>query len=653
MVDPATRLRVQQIVLNQIATSSMFTAYDITVEARKQGLQLRHDDGKDIVHEMFQTGIMGASINRSVVDVGAQVKPFVYHRFDIDPQNYNPNTAGISNMPSTSSTSTSSLNTVVPGQTPNSAGFVGRILKRIFGTPSPALQPNITIGNVSSAGKSGQAPASGSSSSQLNVRPPVKLDFNASSFLPISRSDLMNQAKGLSLWGNPWFGRRDLIPPADDSRTNLIDRGMVTQGILSPEQVTEIHRVGAEMDRFRPSQMLVRSESQKAGQEAVEAEKQRRQDEKAKKKAEAADRLAERREAVQHRKETDILFLGRGVSSRLNDRVSDVEKLKAIGLPLLATPSDLATALSITIPKLRWLAFHTDVATRTHYVFFDIKKKSGGVRTLSSPHRSLALAQKWILREILDRLPTETSAHGFVSGRNIVSNAAPHVGKQVVVNMDLENFFPSISFARVRALFIRVGYSPCVSTILGLLCTESPRRPAVFRGQSYFVATGPRGLPQGACTSPSLSNQVVRRLDRRLQGLANRMGIAYTRYADDITFSGDDALVSRVGYVMACVRHVSQDEGFAVNEKKSRVLRDNCQQSVTGLVVNDKPTLSRVKIKRLRAILHRAKKEGLKVQNRDNHPNFRAWLEGSIAFLAMTRPELGWKMRDQLRSLSD
>ena len=120
-----------------------------------------------------------------------------------------------------------------------------------------------------------------------------------------------------------------------------------------------------------------------------------------------------------------------------------------------------------------------------------------------------------------------------------------------------------------------------VATILGLLCTECPRRTVEFSGQTYFVATGPRGLPQGACTSPALSNQVARRLDKRLQGIAAKLSLSYTRYADDLTLSGQDSLKTRIGYVMARVRHIADDEGFVVNEKKSRVQRRNTAQTVT------------------------------------------------------------------------
>ena len=177
------------------------------------------------------------------------------------------------------------------------------------------------------------------------------------------------------------------------------------------------------------------------------------------------------------------------------------------------------------------------------------------------------------------------------------------------MNLDLEDFFPSIGFPRVRSVFKRAGYSPAVATILALLCTECPRRVMEYDGVRYSAATGPRGLPQGACTSPGLSNQVARRLDRRLGGLAGKLGITYTRYADDLTFSGDGELEGRVGYLMARVRHIAQDEGFAVNEAKSRVLRRNAAQVVTGLVVNGRPGVPRAEVRRLRAILHRARKK--------------------------------------------
>src|SRR5262249_9883982 len=264
------------------------------------------------------------------------------------------------------------------------------------------------------------------------------------------------------------------------------------------------------------------------------------------------------------------------------------------------------------------------------------------------PHRSLAAAQQWIRTEVVRRLPVEAPAHGFLAGRSIVSNAEQHSQRAVVVNMDLEDFFPSITFPRVRSVFQRAGYSPAVATVLALLCTECPRRTVEYAGQPYHVATGPRGLPQGACTSPGLSNQVARRLDKRLEGVAKKLGFRYTRYADDLTFSGGDAQKEKVGYLMARVRHLALEEGFAVNVKKTRVLRRNTAQRVTGLVVNDRPGVPRREVRRLRAILHRARAEGLEAQNREDRPDFLAWLRGKIAYVSMSRPEVGARLKAQL-----
>jgi retron-type reverse transcriptase len=264
----------------------------------------------------------------------------------------------------------------------------------------------------------------------------------------------------------------------------------------------------------------------------------------------------------------------------------------------------------------------------------------------------MAMAQRWVFERIVSKLAAEPAAHGFLSGRSILSNAEPHAGRALVVNLDLEGFFPSIGFPRVRKVFERLGYSPAVATILALLCTECPRRSVVLEGTTYHVATGPRGLPQGARTSPGLSNQVARRLDRRLSGLAARLELTYTRYADDLTFSGDEGLEGRVGYLLARVRHIARDEGFAVNEAKTRVQRRNAAQIVTGLVVNDRPGVRREEVRRLRAILHRARTEGLDRQNRQNLPDFRAWLRGKIAFVRMARPDVGDRLLAELESIT-
>jgi RNA-directed DNA polymerase len=463
---------------------------------------------------------------------------------------------------------------------------------------------------------------------------PKSLNLDAAQFAPISSSAAKSAARAsTTLRTNPWWGRLDTIPPATDERTLLIDRTLVAYGLLKPEELVEIHKIGDQMLEIKGDQALAHEQARAAVQ-SIEADRQKLKEQK---RAEAAERKRLRAEAVAHRKATDIIFLGRGVSRGLADRRANVEKLQAASLPVLATPADVARALGISIPRLRWLAFHSEAAERTHYVRFTVPKKSGGVRELSAPHRDLAKAQRWIFQNILQQLPMHPAAHGFIKGRSIRTNALPHVGRHILVNADLQDFFPTVTFHRVLGAFEHLGYPPAAATILALLCTESPRRAVEYAGKTYQVATGPRALPQGACTSPALSNFIARRLDSRLAGIANRLGWNYTRYADDLSFSADAAAnpQQKIGYLLARVRHISQDEGFVVNEKKTRVLKRSAAMLVTGVVVNEKPAASRRDRRRLRAILHNAKKQGLASQNRESRSHYESVIRGRIEFVKM------------------
>src|SRR5262245_938225 len=513
----------------------------------------------------------------------------------------------------------------------------------MFQVQSPTFTGS-EVAQTTSTSQAASSPTSSPASSQQKARTIAPAPV-ASDFLPIGRDELAKAAEDVRrTTGWMWFGRRDIIPPDSDPRTKLIDRGMLTQGMLTAEQLAEMHTVGNEYAKYADREMHLQIQAGRSAEQAVEADRALRKALKEQKKAEAAERRKCHAEEVAARKASDVIFVGKGVSGLINDRQSDADKLRAAELPIMHAPIDLAVALGLSISKLRWLCYHTEVATRIHYVQFEVPKKSGGTRVLSAPHRTLATTQQWILTNILAKLPVEGAAHGFVRGRSTVTNARRHAGKGVVINVDLEAFFPSIGFARVRHMFRRLGYSGSIATLLALICTECPRKKVTYDGKIYFVATGPRGLPQGACTSPAISNQIARRLDRRFIALAEKLGVAYTRYADDLTFSAPREFNSKVGYLLARVRHIAQEEGFAVNAKKTRVKRTNARQTVTGLVVNAKPGVPRELVRRLRAILHRAKTEGLEAQNRQQLPNFRAWLTGMIAYVAMVRPETGAKL---------
>jgi len=140
-------------------------------------------------------------------------------------------------------------------------------------------------------------------------------------------------------------------------------------------------------------------------------------------------------------------------------------------------------------------------------------------------------------------------------------------------------------------------------------------------------------LPQGACTSPAITNLVCRRLDRRLAALSVRYGFAYSRYADDLTFSRERG--DGVGGLLAAVRSILLAEGFVEHPKKTHVMRRGRRQEVTGVTVNTKTGVSREYVRRLRAILHNAARHGLASQNRDGHPHFAAYLRGCVAWVSM------------------
>jgi retron-type reverse transcriptase len=478
-------------------------------------------------------------------------------------------------------------------------------------------------------------------------------------FAPISIDAALEETKSAD-WKSAYLDPMHIIPSSDLARIRVIDQTMVGLGLISDKELAAIHDIGQEFDKYRSDFHVIEN----AGARAVVASREEKARIRQQKKAEAAARKKAHAEAVALRRDTDIFFLGRGVSKGLADRRAHVERLNSNEIPVLATPAELAEAMKLTIPMLRWLAFHNIAARRVHYFNFTVPKKSGGQRKLSSPHKEMAAAQRWIFENVLQKIATHDNAHGFVTDKSIVTNTQPHVGADILINTDLSDFFPTINFWRVEGMFRSLGYSPAVSTIMALICTECPRETVKLNAQLYHVATGPRGLPQGACTSPAISNLVARHLDLRLTGMAKKLGWNYTRYADDITFSTQlnqengagpeavgDSANKQIGYVLARIRHVCDDEGFVVNESKTRVLRNHSRQSVTGIVVNDKLSVDRKTVRKLRAILHNSKKSGLKSQNRENKEDFSAWLNGMISFVEMVNADQGRRLRSDFEAV--
>jgi RNA-directed DNA polymerase len=259
-------------------------------------------------------------------------------------------------------------------------------------------------------------------------------------------------------------------------------------------------------------------------------------------------------------------------------------------LPELADVHALAAKLELEIPRLRWLVYHREVDTGTHYHRWTVPKRSGGERLISAPKPELKRAQTWVARNITEHLPVSGAAHGFLAGRSTLTNATVHAGARVVVKFDVRDFYPTVSLPRVKGLFRKAGYGEQVATVLALLTTESPREAIELHGRTHYVATGPRSLPQGAPTSPSITNALCLRLDARLIGLATKLGFRYTRYADDLTFSFHGPGRIPVARLRKAVPEIVAAEGFVIHPDKTRVMRSGARQRVTGLIVNTAPS---------------------------------------------------------------
>ena len=260
----------------------------------------------------------------------------------------------------------------------------------------------------------------------------------------------------------------------------------------------------------------------------------------------------------------------------------------------------LAKALGLTIPRIRWLAYHREVDTGTHYIRWQVPKRDGSLRLISAPKPELKRAQRWIAREVTEHLPVHGAAHGFVPGRSIVTNAVVHAGAQRVVKLDIRGLLSDGDVPPGQRPPAQGGPRRAGRDADGR-CSHrvAARGGRAATARSYYVAIAPRSLPQGAPTSPSITNALCLRLDCRLTGLARMLGCRYTRYADDLTFSlhGDAARPAKkadggrdpVGRLIRAVTAIVKAEGFTIHPKKTRVMRKGGRQKVTGLVVNAAP----------------------------------------------------------------
>ncbi len=333
--------------------------------------------------------------------------------------------------------------------------------------------------------------------------------------------------------------------------------------------------------------------------------------------------------------------------------IADLEGRRALNeIPELKDAQAVAAALELPIPRLRWLIYHREVDTGTHYRRWTVPKRSGkGVRLISAPKPELKRCQSWVARNITEHLPVHGAAHGFLAGRSILTNARQHAGARLIVKFDLSDFYPTVSYRRVKGVFRKAGYGEQTASVLALLATECPREEIEIDGRTHYVATGERSLPQGAPTSPSITNVLCMRLDIRLTGLARKLGFVYTRYADDLTFSFHGEGKIPVGRLEKVVADIVGGEGFVVHPHKTRVMRSGGRQKVTGLVVNGTaegtPTarVPRKLVRELRAAIHNRE------QGKEGRGESLEQLRGWAAYIQMCDPAKGRAFMARINAL--
>lgn len=279
--------------------------------------------------------------------------------------------------------------------------------------------------------------------------------------------------------------------------------------------------------------------------------------------------------------------------------------------------------LSITRPlSIARLKYYRNVNVRCDsYQEFSIPKKSGGQRTITAPGgelKEIMFTLAFILSELYEPTP---EAMAFITGRSIGTNASQHIGQNYVLNLDLKDFFTSITAVMVEKNLVKLGMSAIVAKEIATLCTY----PMIENDCVQNV------VPQGAPTSPVISNICAMKLDNRLSGLASRFHLSYTRYADDITFSSNHNVYHKNGEFMKELHQIIEDCHFIVNPKKTRLQKRGIRQEVTGITVNEKSNVSRKFVKNLRAAIHKIKYQ--------EHPSMHDVnvVRGKLNFLRMIK----------------
>lgn len=331
-------------------------------------------------------------------------------------------------------------------------------------------------------------------------------------------------------------------------------------------------------------------------------------------------------------------------------------------LPEVHTLAELADLLDLGDSELDWFADPRHLARSAadvplqHYRVTHRTAASSAIRVLEAPKPRLKAIQRVLLHRLAARIPPHEAATGFRPGGSVHAYARPHADRPVVLRLDLEAFFASVTVSRVYGIWRTAGYpEPVAHALAGLVTAVLPRsswraipRPADAGLLDAHWRLGRRlavpHLPQGAPTSPAMANLAAYRLDVRLTALAASWGGRYTRYADDLAFSGDRGWGTGTSRLLDAIEAIVVDEGFRLNPRKTGVMPRAGRQTLGGLVVNERPKVARHEVDALRAILHNCRRSGPASQNRDDVPAWEEHLRGRIAWVAQHDPVRGARL---------
>ena len=336
--------------------------------------------------------------------------------------------------------------------------------------------------------------------------------------------------------------------------------------------------------------------------------------------------------------------------SFVRDTLDYADNLMRNNLPVIFSPKHFALLCGIEYSKLQSI-----VANRNyHYSHYLISKKRGGYRSIMAPYRDIKELQKWIKINILDKIQFGPCVTGFVKERSILYNAKIHENQEVILNLDLSNFFETINERRVYGVFKSLDYAHNVAFEFAKICTASTievmsNNDPDHANDPYIFYMEPV-LIQGAPTSPGISNIICKRLDKRLLGLANKLGVSYSRYADDITFSGKAEDIPKI----SLIKKIIEEEKFAINWDKVGKYKVGQRQMVTGLLINDGVRIPQKYKRDIYRHLHFCKKYGAVSHFNRINPDKgygKDWLLGKILFVHSIEPVEAKKMMAMVQQI--